>query len=229
MSTPAVTSQPVTSQPGTSQPVTSQDGRHLRRDRNREAVVDALLELYREGSLDPSSAEIAERAGLSPRSLFRYFDDVDDLCQAAIAEQQRRVLPVTVIDARPDQPLDLRIEVLVAQRIAVFEAMGPAGTVSRLRAPFQPLVATELAQARALFRAQIKRLFAPELASMGDAIAATAMACADVLCSFEAYQLLCFDQGLTRAEAGDVLVDSLGLLFADRPNPSRTNDKDPAR
>lgn len=45
----------------------AQDGRHLRRDRNRDAVVDALLALYGEGNLDPSSAEIAERARLSPR------------------------------------------------------------------------------------------------------------------------------------------------------------------
>ena len=47
------------------------DGRRVRRDRNRDAVVDALLTLYGEGNLEPGSAEIAERAGLSPRSLFR--------------------------------------------------------------------------------------------------------------------------------------------------------------
>ena len=37
------------------------DGRRARRDRNRDAVVDALLELYHEGRLDPSSDEIATR------------------------------------------------------------------------------------------------------------------------------------------------------------------------
>src|SRR5688500_3891186 len=60
------------------------DGRRLRRQQNREAVIDALIELFEEGSYTPSSAEVAERAGISPRSLFRYFDDVDDLNRAAV-------------------------------------------------------------------------------------------------------------------------------------------------
>ena len=38
------------------------DGRRVRRDRNRDAVVDALLTLYGEGNREPGSAEIAERA-----------------------------------------------------------------------------------------------------------------------------------------------------------------------
>ena len=64
------------------------DGRRLRRGRNRDAVVRALLALYNEGNLNPSTEEIALRSGVSARSLFRYFDDVDDLCQAAITQQQ---------------------------------------------------------------------------------------------------------------------------------------------
>jgi AcrR family transcriptional regulator len=54
-------------------PVT--DGRRLRRHHNREAVIDALPGLFDNGIYRPSAAEIAERAGLSPRSLFRYVDD----------------------------------------------------------------------------------------------------------------------------------------------------------
>ncbi|HRE00682.1 MAG TPA: TetR family transcriptional regulator, partial [Ilumatobacteraceae bacterium] len=60
------------------------DGRRGRRDRNRDAVVDALLTLYHDGVLEPSADAIAEQAGLSARSLFRYFDDLDDLQRAAV-------------------------------------------------------------------------------------------------------------------------------------------------
>ncbi|MBV8463124.1 MAG: helix-turn-helix transcriptional regulator, partial [Acidimicrobiales bacterium] len=70
------------------------DGRRRRRLTNRGTVVDALLDLYREGNLRPSTDEIAERAGLSPRSLFRYFEDVDDLAGAAVNRAQLRALPV---------------------------------------------------------------------------------------------------------------------------------------
>src|ERR1700684_3299931 len=97
------------------------DGRLLRRERNREAVVEALLDLYRDGNLQPSSEEIAERSGLSPRSLFRYFDDVEGLVRAAIGRQQGRAIPLIPIDADPDAPFEVKVTALVEQRFRLFE------------------------------------------------------------------------------------------------------------
>src|SRR3954469_716010 len=96
------------------------DGRTARRDRNRESVVQAMLDLFREGNLAPGADEIAARADLSPRSLFRYFDDIDDLTRAAIELQQRRVIPLTALDVDADAPLPARITALVEQRVRVF-------------------------------------------------------------------------------------------------------------
>ena len=50
------------------------DGRRERRAGNRQAALDALVELFGDDRFQPSTAEIAERAGISARSLFRYFD-----------------------------------------------------------------------------------------------------------------------------------------------------------
>lgn len=191
----------------------SDDGRHARRGRNRDAVVEAMLELYREGNLAPGSDEIAARAGLSPRSLFRYFDDIDDLCRAAIERHQQRVLPLTTIQTPVSAPLAERIEALVEQRARVFEAIGLVGQVSRLRAPFQPLLSAELAQVRLFFRNQIKRLMDPELSAMRPEHAASVLAAVDVLCSFEAYQLLRHDQMLTGAKTMSVLVETIEAVF----------------
>ena len=55
------------------------DGRRERGNRNRSAVVSALLELYALGEFAPSAARIADIAGVSERSVFRYFGDMDDL------------------------------------------------------------------------------------------------------------------------------------------------------
>jgi len=199
--------------PDTDDAVASEDGRRLRRDRNRAAVVDALLQLYEEGNLQPSSDEIAVRAGLSPRSLFRYFDDIDDLCRAAISRQQERVLPLVMLDTSPEVSLDERIAALVKQRVQLFEAIGSVGTVSRLRAPFQPLIAEELGQSRHLFRAQIKRLFATELSAAGPARGPALLSALDLLCSFESYQLLRDDQRLSRAKAAGVLTEALTTML----------------
>ena len=196
------------------------DGRRVRRDRNRDAVVDALLTLYGEGNLEPGSAEIAERAGLSPRSLFRYFDDVDDLCEAAIARQAERILPLTG-DRRPLPPIRWtpRIGAFVDQRITMFDAMGHVGAVARLKAPFLPLVAAELTRMRGFLRDQLRQLFAGELAALPAARARAALVAIDVLTSYESYQLLRDDQSLSRADASTILVDSVTTLLA-APSPT---------
>src|ERR1700676_3605848 len=96
------------------------DGRQLRRERNREAVVEALLDLYSEGNLNPSTEEIACRSGLSPRSLFRYFDDVDDLIRIAVDRQRTRAIPLVPIDASADAPLAVKVAALIDQRFRLF-------------------------------------------------------------------------------------------------------------
>lgn len=190
------------------------DGRRLRRERNREAVVDALLELYGEGNLNPSSSEVAERAGSSPRSLFRYFDDVDDLCTEAVRRHESRVIGHVVLAVAGDADLDARISALVASRVALWEASGPVGQVARLRAPFQPLIAAQLAQGRTFLRNQIKKLFAAELASLDADRAAAVLASADVLLSYEGYRLLRDAQGHGRSRVSQLLEESLRSLFA---------------
>jgi AcrR family transcriptional regulator len=191
-----------------------EDGRRIRRDRNRDAVVEAMISLYDEGNLAPSADDISDRAGLSARSLFRYFEDIDDLCRAAITHQLQRVRPTLKVSAEPDDALSVRIAAVVDQRLRMFDAIGSVGHVSRLRAPFQPLVAAELRQARSFLRHQLERCFAAELAAMPEHMSTSVLAIADVVCSFEAYQLLRQDQQLSQARAGDALADALSRLFA---------------
>ena len=190
------------------------DGRRLRRAMNREAVVDALLDLYREGSLRPGTDEIAERAGISPRSLFRYFEDTDDLVGEAITRQLARTLPIVQVDADVAAPFQDRVRALVDQRFRLFDAAGQAAYATRLRAPFQPRLAEILAESRRFLRGQLRSLFAGELADMGVGRAEWALAAADVLATFESYQLLTTDQGFSAAEAKLVIVESLAALLS---------------
>lgn len=181
------------------------DGRTARRDRNRSAVVDALLDLYHEGDLAPSADAIAERAGLSPRSLFRYFDDADDLCRAALDRQSELVGAVVAVAATAADPLEDRIEAIVEQRIALYGAVGLSAVVARLRAPFQPMIAEHLTDARSYLRHQIEKLFRPEFERMTLQERTAALAAIDVLCSFEGYDLLIRDQGFSVEESAEVI------------------------
>lgn len=77
----------------------SGDGRHARSERSRQAMVEALLGLLREGNVRPSSAQIAERAGVTQRTLFNQFGDMDSLVAAVsahVAQRAASLLPEIV-------------------------------------------------------------------------------------------------------------------------------------
>jgi AcrR family transcriptional regulator len=190
------------------------DGRRLRRALNRQAVVDALLDLYSKGNLRPSTDEIAARAGISPRSLFRYFEDADDLAGEAVTRQLRRAMPLLPLAVGPHASFDLRVAALVDQRLRLFTTLGQAAHVLRLRAPFQPRLAISLREGRRFLRIQVRTLFAPELLSMTDNVAEATLAAADVVASFESYQLLTGDQELAVDVARSVLIAALAALLA---------------
>ena len=187
------------------------DGRHARRERNRLAVVDAMLALYNDGNYQPSSDEIAARAGLSARSLFRYFDDIDDLVRVVISRQFERVRALAIIDLATDSPTAARVDRLVASRLGTYATIATVGKVSRARALTQPLIAAQLAQARAMWRAQIAALFAPELANAADG--ASVLHALDALTSFEAVAYL-REQGARDAEIEHALTVGITRLLA---------------
>lgn len=189
------------------------DGRNQRRERNRDAVVEALLALYREGDLAPSADTIAARAGISVRSLFRYFDDVDALVETAVASQLSHVAPLLAVNVPPDVAFDDRVRRFVAARIRMIEGVGEVGRVARSLAPIQPRVLEGLTQVRAALRDQLATAFAPELAALPDDRRAATVAAADVVLSWEAYDLLRNDQRLSKAKAAGVMRGALVALL----------------
>lgn len=189
------------------------DGRRAWRDRNLNAVVDALLDLFAEGNLRPGADEIAARSGVSRRSVFRYFDDLDNLDRIAIDRQVARVAHLVDLDRIGEGSLDARIERIVAQRIRLYEAIAPVAKVSRLRAPFEPVVAQELSRSRRLFRRQVERHFDAELRTLDRADRASALSAAAVLCSFEAYELQRYGHNMTARQITDTMRTGLTALF----------------
>jgi AcrR family transcriptional regulator len=181
------------------------DGRRLRREVNREAVLDALGELFAENKLEPSTAEIASRAGISTRSLFRYFDDVDDLHRAAIDRQLALARPLLVLPASPDDAIDVRITKLVEARVQMFEMIEPAARAARVCSHRSPVVDAQLRDGRRHLRKQIETL-------LGDELSTASLAAADALCSFETHQLLRADQRLSRAATTATLITALTAL-----------------
>ncbi|MBV9952083.1 MAG: TetR/AcrR family transcriptional regulator [Acidimicrobiia bacterium] len=186
------------------------DGRNLRRATNRQAVLDALVELFGEGRYQPSTAEIAERAGISPRSLFRYFDDLDDLVRAAIEQSLAAARPLFDHDIDPAAPTGQKIAAFVAARSRLFEAIGPSARAGRASAHRHPALARQIHDGRSYLRRELRRTFAPELAGRPAGL----LPALDALTQFESYELLRHDQRLSARRATDAVALAMTTLLA---------------
>ena len=59
------------------------DGRRLRSERSRQAIIDAMLALVEEGVLIPTAQQVSDRAGVGIRTVFRHFSDMESLYATA--------------------------------------------------------------------------------------------------------------------------------------------------
>jgi AcrR family transcriptional regulator len=113
------------------------DGRIARGERTREAIVEAHAELLREGVLKPTGKVIAEKAGISLRTLWLNFKDSETLLLATTAywdtaDQELQIL----VD--PGMPLVNRIDAFCEQRSVRLERIAPAARSALLGEPFSP-------------------------------------------------------------------------------------------
>lgn len=58
---------------------TSADGRHSRTIVTRQRIVSGFIELIAEGCVAPTAEQVAARAGIGLRTVFRHFDDMETL------------------------------------------------------------------------------------------------------------------------------------------------------
>jgi AcrR family transcriptional regulator len=164
----------------------------LRGERTRGAIADALLELLEEGVPQPTAREIAERAGVSLRSVFQHFDDLEALYAACVRHQQARIAPLmTPID--PGLPLARRIEDFVAQRARLYERIAPVRRAVRAVSASSAALRDGLARMAVEHRREVEALFDAELA--GAASRRELLAALEVATSFDAWDHLRRVQG----------------------------------
>ena len=189
-----------------SEELASIDGRRARRDRNRETVVDAILSIYREGNITPSLDQIAERSGVSHRSVFRYFEDLDELYQVAIDRHFASIEPLLELDAPAADDLDVRIEQYIDHRMRLYEHVAPVARATRMRAPTSDLLSDTLARNRSRLRKQTRAHFRSDLNALPahDRDALTNVL--TTLVAFEAIEVMRYDQGLSKTATRRALV-----------------------
>jgi AcrR family transcriptional regulator len=187
---------------------TKTDGRVNRSIVTRKKIVDALTALVYEGHISPTAEQVASRADVGLRTVFRHFDDMDSLyreitldLEAAYMPLARQRLAGASWQERLMQSLDLRIDMY--DHMA---AMHIAGQVHRHESVY---LAENVMQFVALQRELLRRLL-PEAASQN----AVLFEALDLMLSIEAWIRLRREQALSAAAAREVVrLGVAGLLM----------------
>lgn len=192
------------------------DGRTARRQRNREAVIDALIALTAEGDADPSVDAIADRAGVSYRSVYRYFSDRSEMLDAAADRAMQWIRPMLAETVTPfdlSDPLDHRIDGIVDARSEVYAQIAEVARTALRRSHNEPSIAKEFIDARVLMREQIALRFAPELEQFDERERELRITSIDHNLAFASLDYVVNERGHTRDELERFLRGQIRLAL----------------
>jgi AcrR family transcriptional regulator len=124
-----------------------------------------VIELVEEGSTMPTAQMVAERAGISLRTVYHHFDDLVSLRAEALGiAWERHTANLGAIDVA--RPLDERVVTLVRQLCRVYEAVAPVCRAESLAADTD-VTADVTRQSRMRIRQYIAETLEPETKAAG--------------------------------------------------------------
>jgi AcrR family transcriptional regulator len=183
------------------------DGRRRRGLDNRARIVAAMLEIVQGGEVAPGAEQVAQRADVGLRTVFRHFRDMDALYREMSVEIERELMALA---GRPFKADDWRERVieLVERRAYAFEKIAPylrASAITRHRSKFLAADHDRLVTiAREILKAQLPT------AAVRDHTLVEAL---DLLLSFETWARLRDDQNLSSRRAREVIEAAVRKLI----------------
>jgi AcrR family transcriptional regulator len=168
------------------------DGRRLRSERSRQAIIDAMLGLVEEGILVPTAQQVSERAGVGIRSVFRHFKDMENLFATAdtrIREQYQGLFA----GGDREGSLEERLLHAVEQRALAYEAVGNHLLTTRAQLWRYTVLREQYARLQRQLRKDLED-WLPELKGL----TADEREMVDAVASFEYWNRLREQQGLNK-------------------------------
>jgi AcrR family transcriptional regulator len=181
------------------------DGRRRRSQQSRDRIVEAMLALVEEGAISPGAEEVAQRAAVGLRSVFRHFKDMDSL----YAEMAVRLSRVYESALQPFQAEGWRGQLFEAidRRVDIFERLLPFKRAADAHRHESPVLAANHAASLALLRARLQPLLPPHL--QDDPVALETL---DMLLSVDTWTRLRIEQRLDPAMARKVVEQAVERL-----------------
>lgn len=185
----------------------SADGRRRRGEDSRARIVQAMLDLVREGSISPSAEQVAARAEVGLRTVFRHFKDLESLYRemSGVIESELLALADTPFKAVTWRG---RVLELVERRGWAYERIAPFKRASEVHRHHSQALTLDNAKFVAGAREILRRELPANLATDQNVFEAI-----DLLLSFDAWRRLRQDQELSPEAAKDVLQKMIAVML----------------
>lgn len=183
------------------------DGRSDRGIRTHEKIVVALFELIHEGNLQPRGEEIAEKAGVAVRTIFRHFDDMEGLFDTAQAFMSER-FEVDLVAPKFEGILEERAFAYAKEQGSTYEE-------ARNYLLFYIARAKTDDEANALRSAHTQSLRLRLWSALPEVAASSpgTRHCVEAFYSFQVWDQLRFEQGLSVDDCQDMIASSVVTLI----------------
>jgi len=189
------------------------DRRLARGVRTRRDIVDALIDLINRGNPHPSTRLVAARAGVSPRTVYHHFGDVEILFRSATRLHLSRHQSSLVADIPPQGPTEARIRAVCHQRRQLFEEIGPVLRVAHARAQRSPGLHEVLVGYRSRLRQQLAFTLGPEIAARG-AEASVVLEALEVATGWQSWNALRFEAARSASSAEQFMAFAVVRILA---------------
>jgi AcrR family transcriptional regulator len=157
--------------------------------RRRVRALDAFIDLVLEGNFPPTVEQVAERAGISKATFFRYFENLNAMRYDAGARMLER-FPLLHVSDPGQGPLRERIERFVALRVELWEKVHLLAQLQRTMMLQDPDAARMIDFVRDMMLDQVREHFAPELQKRTAAQRDDAASLIAVITSVESWEQL---------------------------------------
>ena len=185
------------------------DGRIQRSVRSRQSIIDAMIALVEEGELQPTGQQVADRAGVGLRTVFRHFEDMETLFSELRERVESELRPQLASHPPARGSFEERLLLITHGRARVFERIAMFKRSERMqRWSSAVLQAAHTGFLRETREHLLESL--PEIASLPPELQQSC----EVVAGFEYWDLLRTDQGLGVARAEETVRETLRRLLA---------------
>ncbi|HET9897665.1 MAG TPA: TetR/AcrR family transcriptional regulator [Streptosporangiaceae bacterium] len=189
------------------------DGRAARSHRTRRAIINAMRALHSDGELRPTAPKIAERAGVSLRTVWQQFTDMEALLVEAV-KRDSEILRSLVRKIEPDQPLATRVDSFVSQRSQILEEMTPTWRAARIHQPASAELRSDHRRKTAGARAELEVVFAPEFEQLAGNQRDQLVEALHAISIWSFWESLRTDLGLSPLRARELVRATFAALFS---------------